>query len=83
MYELLAPVTHAKGTTLTFTLDQRFGGSHTIGKFRLSVSTTKPPLSLTVPAGRTSPRSWRSRRPSGRRRRRRRWRRRIARRTPN
>ena len=55
MYELLTPITHAKGTTLTFALDQRFGGSHTIGKFRLSVSTTKPPLSLTGPPAPLAP----------------------------
>ena len=55
MYELLTPVTHAQGTTLTFVLDQRYGGAHTIGKFRLSVSTSKPPLSLIGPPANVAP----------------------------
>jgi Protein of unknown function (DUF1553)/Protein of unknown function (DUF1549)/Bacterial Ig-like domain (group 2) len=32
-----------KGVTLTFVFDQRFGTGHTIGKFRLSVTTDKNP----------------------------------------
>ncbi len=47
VFETKEPITNAKGTTLTFTLDQRFGGKdHNIGKLRLSVTTVKPPISL-------------------------------------
>src|SRR5262249_48250385 len=44
-----APVTHPNGTTLTFSLDQRLGFEHNLGKFRLSVTTTKGPLTLGGP----------------------------------
>jgi len=37
------------GTKLTITLDQRFGGQHVLGKFRVSVTTGKPPISLISP----------------------------------
>jgi hypothetical protein len=49
MFQLAAPLTYPKGAELTFTLIQNFGTNHTIGKFRLSVTTTKPPLSLSGP----------------------------------
>jgi hypothetical protein len=49
MFELAAPLNYAKGAQLTFTLIQNFGTNHTIGKFRLSVTTTKPPLSQKGP----------------------------------
>ncbi len=46
------PVVDANGTKLTFVLDQRFPGrDHNIGKFRLSVTTSKQPLSLGGPPG--------------------------------
>jgi hypothetical protein len=41
VFPIQGPVGGAEGTTLTFTLDQRFGGGHTIGRFRLSVTTDK------------------------------------------
>ena len=45
-----APITDVNGTKLTIVLDQRFPGrDHNIGKFRLSVTTTKPPISLIGP----------------------------------
>jgi hypothetical protein len=38
----------AEGTTLTFVLDQQFSGKdHNIGKFRLAVTTARPPLRIT------------------------------------
>src|SRR5207244_12422781 len=43
------PITDANGTKLVFRLEQTFGQQHVIGKFRLSVTTSKPPLSLTGP----------------------------------
>jgi Protein of unknown function (DUF1549)/Protein of unknown function (DUF1553)/Bacterial Ig-like domain (group 2) len=44
------PIVDVKGTKLTFTFDQRFQGKdHNIGKFRLSVTTMKAPLSLNGP----------------------------------
>jgi hypothetical protein len=55
MFELRNPIAYAKGAELTFTLDQRFGGSHTIGKFRLSYTTTRPPLSLMGPPAHLAP----------------------------
>jgi hypothetical protein len=45
-FEIDKPVGFAKGTEITFTLLQKFGGQHSIGRFRLSVTTAKPPLSL-------------------------------------
>jgi hypothetical protein len=37
----------AGGVTLTFTLDQQFPGKdHNIGRFRLAVTTAKPPIPL-------------------------------------
>jgi hypothetical protein len=49
MFQLAAPVNFPKGAQLTFALIQNFGTNHTIGKFRLSVTTTPPPLSLSGP----------------------------------
>jgi hypothetical protein len=41
-----------EGTTMKVTMVQNFGTQHTIGKFRISVTTTKPPVQLqgSVPA---------------------------------
>jgi hypothetical protein len=45
-----AVLTDANGTKLTFVLDQRFPGrDHNIGKFRLSVTTAKGPITLAGP----------------------------------
>jgi hypothetical protein len=50
LFELKAPVNFARGALLTFRLEQRFGGrDHNLGKFRLSVTTSKPPLALSGP----------------------------------
>jgi hypothetical protein len=49
VFEIKQPITDANGTKLTFTLDQQFGGKHVIGKFRVSVTTMKPPVSLSGP----------------------------------
>jgi hypothetical protein len=38
-----------KGAELTFKLEQKFGTNHTIGKFRLSVTSAPPPLRLAPP----------------------------------
>ncbi len=47
---LKAPINSPGGSELTFTLDQQFAGrDHNIGKFRLSVTTSPLPLSLTGP----------------------------------
>ena len=47
-FELTGPLTTAKDAELTFTLAHRSPHlQHTIGKFRLYVTTSKPPLSLT------------------------------------
>jgi hypothetical protein len=44
------PVGYADGTVLTVTLVQKFAGKdHNLGKFRLSVTTAKAPVSLTGP----------------------------------
>lgn len=44
-----APVKFNGGAQLTVTFDQRFGGGHTVGKFRLSVTDSKGALSLKGP----------------------------------
>jgi hypothetical protein len=47
VFETREPIGFPKGTTLTFTLEQRYSGrEHNIGKFRLSVTTAKPPVPL-------------------------------------
>ena len=45
-FEFKTPINHAKETELTIHMVHKFGTMHTIGKFRISVTTTKPPLSL-------------------------------------
>jgi hypothetical protein len=51
VFELQNKIGTTEGTTLTVTMLQQFGQSHTIGKFRISVTTSKSPLLLqgTVP----------------------------------
>src|SRR5262249_14836270 len=50
MFQLKQPLNFAKGAVLTVTLEQNFAGKlHNIGKFRLSVSTTKGTLALSGP----------------------------------
>lgn len=49
MFLTRQPIGFDKGTELTITMLQRFGGQHTLGKFRIMVTTTKPPISLTGP----------------------------------
>jgi hypothetical protein len=50
IFELATPIANAEGATLTFTLDQQFPGKdHSIGKFRLSVTTSKGPFKLEGP----------------------------------
>jgi len=44
IFEFSAPINAAKGIELTTLFDQRFGTGHIIGKFRLSVTTSKSPL---------------------------------------
>jgi hypothetical protein len=49
-FELQKPVAFAKGAQFTVTMQQRYPGKdHNVGRFRLSVTTSKPPLSLTGP----------------------------------
>jgi hypothetical protein len=49
-FELKQPINFPNGATLTFTLAQTYAGKeHNIGRFRLSVTTAKPPLSLDGP----------------------------------
>lgn len=50
IFELQAPIDFPEGAVLTFTLDQRFNGKeHNIGKFRLSTTTKRLPVSLQGP----------------------------------
>ena len=51
VFELQNKIGATEGTTLTVTMLQNFGMQHTIGKFRISVTTSKPPVLLqgTVP----------------------------------
>jgi len=51
VFELAQKIGTTEGTTLTVTMVQKFGTQHTLGKFRISVTTTKPPVQLqgTVP----------------------------------
>jgi hypothetical protein len=46
VFELQNKIGTTEGTTLTVTMLQKFGQSHTIGKFRISVTTSKPPVLL-------------------------------------
>jgi hypothetical protein len=49
-FEVKQPLGFAEGTVLTFKFEQRFKGKeHNLGKFRLSVTTAKPPLKLKGP----------------------------------
>jgi hypothetical protein len=46
VFETKEPTGFPNGTILTFVLDQQFAGKqHNIGKFRLAVTTSRPPLS--------------------------------------
>jgi hypothetical protein len=49
IFETTQDVANAGGTVLTFTLEQQFGSQHTVGKFRISVTGSKRPLSLQGP----------------------------------
>jgi len=44
VFETKTPIGFAGGTTLKFILNQTYGGEHTIGRFRLSVTTGPRPL---------------------------------------
>lgn len=46
IFDLKQPTTFPNGTTLAFTLAQNFDNQHQIGKFRISVTTMKPPVPL-------------------------------------
>ena len=47
-FQFKTPVAFAKGSEFTITMTQSFR-DHTIGKFRLSVTTSKPPLNFVAP----------------------------------
>jgi hypothetical protein len=50
VFETKEPISFDKGTALTFTLEQHFAGKeHNVGKFRLAVTTSKPPLGFEGP----------------------------------
>ncbi len=50
-FELKEPLTADGPTALTFTLNQQFDDNqHTLGKFRISVTTSKLPISIGLPA---------------------------------
>jgi hypothetical protein len=46
VFETAGEAGFAGGTRLVLTLDQQFGGQHTIGRFRISVTTSPRPLKL-------------------------------------
>jgi hypothetical protein len=46
LFETAQPIVHSGGTRLTLTMDQQFGGQHTIGRFRISLTTSPRPLRL-------------------------------------
>jgi hypothetical protein len=47
VFETREPIDFPTGAVLTFTMDQRFPGrDHNIGRFRLSLTTARPPLPL-------------------------------------
>ncbi len=48
VFEFKDPVGFAGGAALTFILDQNHGGGHLIGRPRLSVTTTAPPVSINL-----------------------------------
>jgi hypothetical protein len=47
VFEFKEPLAHEAGTTLTFTLEQKHGGGHLIGRPRLSVTTSAKPVRAT------------------------------------
>jgi hypothetical protein len=49
VFELQKPIAFAKGARLAVTMLQQFGTNHTIGKFRVMVTASKVPLSLSGP----------------------------------
>jgi hypothetical protein len=50
LFEIKKPIANPNGTTLTIELDQQFAGKeHNIGKFRLSVTSAKKPITLDAP----------------------------------
>ena len=51
VFEVQGKLGSTEGTTLTVTMVQKFGTDHTIGKFRISVTNSRPPVQLqgTVP----------------------------------
>jgi hypothetical protein len=49
LFQLKAPLRFAKGARLTMVMDQRYGTSHVIGKFRISVTGARGNLSLGGP----------------------------------
>jgi hypothetical protein len=51
IFELKKPLSLPKGAVLTFTMEQKFAGKlHNIGRFRISVTTAKPPVRIsTIP----------------------------------
>lgn len=66
VFEFMQPIAPDGGAALTFTLEQRHGGGHLIGRLRLSITTTPAPVranrlpaavaqALAVPAERRSP----------------------------
>ena len=49
-FELKEPLTFPNGAVLRFSLLQQYaGGQHNLGRFRLSVTTSRPPLSVKGP----------------------------------
>lgn len=46
IYDAKDPIGFAEGTTLRFTLTQNFDDQHQIGRFRVSVTTMKPPVPI-------------------------------------
>jgi hypothetical protein len=56
LFEVVSPIAFAKGAELTVRLEQRFAGKqHNVGKFRLWVTASKPPLSLNGPPAAIAP----------------------------
>ena len=52
VFETKKPIAFAKGTTFTFTLEQRFEGKkYNIGRLRLAVTTAKPPVPIAEISG--------------------------------
>lgn len=51
LFETSEPIGFPQGTRLTFLLDQRFAAAkeHTIGKFRLSLTTSRGPIDFSLP----------------------------------